>query len=185
MFSCIHFDQILLILDMKQTRASCSALPGPAPRSGPSLCHQEGFLGPGVCTVCGAVSVFWAGGEAGAAQPLWVSLFCVEPLISLGRGKASLMHRRHWWLGALEAWARRPQPCPVGTVKLAVGLSREPGHLGPLLVKSPTPCPLPAEMPHPFQTLSFPVCEKGLGVSVRGASVCLCPLSALWQKLFF
>lgn len=102
---------------MKKTRASCSAFPGPAPRGGPSLCRQEGFLGPGGCTVCGAVSVFWAVEEAGAAQPIWVSLFCVEPLICLGRAKAPLVHRRHWWRGALEGRVRRLQPRPTGTVK--------------------------------------------------------------------
>lgn len=84
MFSFIPFDQNLLIVDRKQTRASRSAFPGPAPCGGPRLCHQEGSLGPGGCTVCGPVSVSWAGGEAGAAPPVWVSLFCLEPLVCLG-----------------------------------------------------------------------------------------------------
>ena len=138
---------------MKKTRASCSAFPGPAPRGGPSLCHQEGFLGPGGCTVCGAVSVFWAVGEAGAAQPIWVSLFCVEPLICLGRAKAPLVHRRRWWRGGAGRAGEEAAAAPH--VKPAVGLSREPGRLGPLLGKNPAPCPLPAEIPRPFRTLCF------------------------------
>lgn len=73
---------------------------------------------------------------------------------------------------------------PAGTGKRSVGLSQEPRHLGSFLVKSPAPCALPAEVTSPFPNLGL-FSEKGLGGSVGGASEYPCPLSDLWQKLFF
>ena len=127
---------------MKKTRASCSAFPGPAPRGGPSLCHQEGFLGPGGCTVCGAVSVFWAVGEAGAAQPIWVSLFCVEPLICLGRAKAPLVHRRRWWRGGAGRVGEEAAAAPHGHREAGCGL--EPGARPPWASSCEEPSALPS-----------------------------------------